>query len=212
MFNVLIHEVESSIDLQVAGSIIFADLTAEKAETQQRRSRRKMKDRNFPCYSVKVPVDCNIAYLRLKVHEKTGRRLLNQRLHVLTGNSDDQIICVLDLHERDNSKDLKDFVTSPTNTVCHIIISYQDAESVGDNVAGTRTRKRHGKIDIEAEEIILSTLTEIAFQGMENVDKGRKTKRRREERGFRGTFLQSSPNNDTENGNEAARVVIDCDD
>lgn len=189
------------MDLDVAASIIFADQTAEQAEDQPRRSRRKMKDRNFPCHSVKIPVSCNIAHLRLKVHEKTGKRLLRQCLHLLKENSGDQVYA-LKLEDKDNSKDFRAFVPGPLGTVYHIIMSYEGVASADESTVGANTRKRHGKIDTDAEEMILSTLTEIAFQGMGYVETGRKTKKRREERGFRGTFLHSSPNNDVINDNE----------
>jgi hypothetical protein len=191
VFNICVYEVEGGIDLDVAASAILADLDTSVVPSQQRRSRRKKKGA-FPIHSLQVPKEGNLAQLRLVIHEKTGKRLLHQSLHLIDKNTS----ALMDLTETDNSKGLSGFISDQVEGDSHIIMTYKENDS-GEQNEKRRTRKRPTKIDDEMEESLLSTLTELAFRGMKSdqydVCKGKRMKRRREERGFRGTFLASSP-------------------
>ena len=77
-------------------------------------------------------------------------------------------------------------------------MTYKDADFTNEQDGKSiSTRSRVPKIDADKEEGILATLSELAFRGTKSSDygvvPGRKAKKRREEKGFRGTFLQSSP-------------------
>lgn len=210
MFHLCVHEIEGGVDLEVAVSMIVADISAETSEDppQQRRSRRKKKEPgNFPTHSVSVPKDCNIAHLRLIVHEKTGKRLLRQCLHLIRENAAEDQSAILELSEKDNSKDFSEFASDNDQmapTLFRLAMTYKDAEVLGEQNGGkTGTRKRPPKVDVEQEESLMSMLTELAFRGKlddYDVGNGKKKKKRREERGFRGTFLHSaSPSKDESN-------------
>lgn len=198
------------MDLEVAASLILADLSAEASEDsqQQRRSRRKKKGPgNFPSHTVQVPSDCNLAHVRLLVHEKTGKRLHRQCLHLINKKASNGVL--LELSELYNSTDFSVFIRGQPDNVSDLIMTYKDADFADSD----GTRKRPGKIDKELEDSIMSGLTELAFRGMKSdeydVGKGRKSKKRREERGFRGTFLHSSPSNET-NSNDNPDVQDDA--
>jgi len=200
MFNLCVHEVEGDVDLEVAVSTIFADLTSESEEAnpRPRRSRRKKTDGEFPSHSVLVPSDCNLAHLRLLIHEKTGKRLHQQSLYYARENASSHgESSVIELLEKDNSEDFKNFVSDANpQSIYHILMTYKhpDISNELDN-GSKRTRKRLGKVDMEVEDNIMSALTELAFRGKVDDNytvRGRKVKRQKEERGFRGTFLHSS--------------------
>jgi hypothetical protein len=194
-FSLCIHDIDGGNDLEVVASTILADLSSELSDDppHQRSSRRKKKGPgDFPSHTLKVPSTCNLAQLRLMVHEKTGKRLTRQCFHLVVESG------VQELPEKDNMKDVSEFVTGGADTVHHILMTYEDADSNdGQDSNRTGKRSRRSKVDVELEEGLMAALTELAFRGFKSdeypVGKGRKAKKRREERGFRGTFLHSSP-------------------
>lgn len=194
MFNICVHDVDGSNDLNVAASAVIASLSTELSdgiESLHRRSRRK-KNRpgGFQTHSVKVPTDCNLAHLRLLVLEQTGRKLFRQYLYLVEDSG-----AVVELLEKDNTKDFSAFVANQADDI-HILMTYKDTHTL-DHYTSAGTKKRPARIEAEVEENIISTLTELAFRGIKSDELGfgarKKSKRRREERGFRGTFLHSSP-------------------
>lgn len=199
MFNMCVHEVEGGVDLEVAVSTIFADLSSQSEEVhpRPRRSRRKKTDGEFPSHSLQVPHDCNLAHFRLLVHEKIGKRLQGQSLYYAKENASAHENGVIELLEKDNSEDFKSFISDANpQSIYHILMTYKDLDIDNELDNGSkRIRKRLGKVDMEAEDNIMFALTELAFRGKSDenyIGKGRKAKKQREERGFRGTFLHSS--------------------
>lgn len=211
MFHLCVHEVEGNMDVEVAVSTITMELSADTSQDPptQRRSRRKKKEQSFPSYSVSVPRDCNIAHLRLILHEQIGKRLLRQCLHLIRTTANGQN-STIELSENDNSKDFCEYIADEeqnASTLLHVIMTYKESEFAREqNGSNTGTRKRPSKVDVEQEESLMSMLTELAFRGKSDdycVGNGRKKKKRREERGFRGTFLYSaSPLRDSTDTNE----------
>lgn len=178
--------------MDVAASSILADLDRKKKGS-------------FPSYSLQVPMESNLARLRLVVHEKTGKRLFCQSLHLIDENN----TCRLThLPDTASLKNLADFISDQTEAVSHIIMIYNDEDS-----GSAETRKRRNpKYDAEMENGIKSALFNLAFRGMKpdeyDAGKGKKAKMPRPETGFRDTFLTSSTPEDTYTGTEDAQQTM----
>ena len=121
----------------------------------------------------------------MTVCEKTKKGVLRQCLHLITENanaSDGQSI-ILELSERDNTKGLSAYILGQANSISHLLLTYKDADCAETDKGKKKKRKRPE--DREAEANIRSYLEEVAFPG-------KKSKKRRLERGFEGILLGST--------------------
>ena len=113
------------------------------------------------------------------------------------------------LERRTTTKSFLEIVTAPPTdgagsqepqkeSTVHLILSYKSADSGTTEGKRANRKKRMSDEKREEEESLLLSLTEVACGGWKTADAGetvaggKKAKRRRQERGFQGTFLQST--------------------
>lgn len=191
-----VHDVDSGMDVDVAASNILADISSESTfdPSTQRKSRRNRKGPgDFPTYEVKMAPAGNLAHLRLLTHQASCKKLKGQRLFLLNQGGSKQLV---ELPHKDNATLIKALVEDSNDGLSHrIILTYvKDDTEETSNIDRSRRRKRSNPGDDAEEEAILSSLTDMAIGGWkeDGTSKGKKKNKRREERGFQGTFLQSS--------------------
>lgn len=201
----LVHEIESNVDVGVAADMIRCDVEnnnePQSSGGRPRRSRKAKggSEGGFPADEIEMALDGNLAHLRLLLHQSKGKKLAGQRLHMLHTSTSDQQVSELD--NGSNLKSLQEIITGepPSGKASnselledypiHLILSYADT---GRN--GRRMRRE----EREEEDNLLASLTEMQCLGWKDGDGsevgagGKKAKSRRQERGFQGTFLQSS--------------------
>ena len=215
--KVIVHEVDSGSDIEVAASLIMMDVKQEKemlvSATGRPRRSRKARGDSFgggtggPVHEIEMALDGNLAHFRLLLNQSKDKKLYGQRLYLIRDESS-----VEELEAGSNNiKTMQEIISGPLPTTdisssiaadstIHMALSYNSIDSSKPN-----TRKRVSEEEKEEEETLLFSLTEIQDGGWKTsgvVIGGTKTKRRRQERGFQGTFLQStefSPQQDSDN-------------
>lgn len=204
--KIIVHQIESGMNIDVAASSIALTLSSNEVQeaTSQRRGLRKRKAKGaFPVHIVEMALDGNLAHFRLLLYQVSRESVRNQRLFImtqplqepsateLTHVSDEETM--LDLISKSSCND--DCPTEEEHTI-HVIMSYED--SVAQNKRGTG--KRMSKEERDEEDAIIATLTDKACGGWKTADvvgRGKKPGKR-QERGFQGTFLQSSLSQNSE--------------
>mmetsp|Transcript_21335 Transcript_21335/g.46317 ORF Transcript_21335/g.46317 Transcript_21335/m.46317 type:complete len:1522 (+) Transcript_21335:285-4850(+) len=224
LLRALVHEVESGTDIDVAASQIMLDVSNENVQLSANgRPRRSRKARGgegggFPVYEVEMALDGNLAHFRLLLHQSKSKKLCGQRLFLVHTSSSESEHTAEELTPgRDNLRTIHDIISgvSYNNEVSnaelqkdctvHVVLSYDSAASSTSDKMKPNTRKRMTQEEKEEEEHLLLSLTEIACGGWKTADAsdlvigGKKSKRRRQERGFQGTFLQSTEFNVQDN-------------
>lgn len=207
MCKIFVYEVESDTSIDVAASLIAVDISEESAPTSvaSGRPRRSRKYRGgegrFPVDELDMAVDGNLAHLRLLLHQIKGKKLRGQKLFLLR-MSPSMCKSELSYEELDSTSNVKSmheivFGSSSTNEeisnlsdcTIHLVLSYDDSSG------GKRSTRRQLTSEEKAEEETLHfSLLDIAYMGwnVDDANKSNRTKQRRQERGFQGTFLQSS--------------------
>jgi len=207
-----IHEIDSGSDIVVATSLIMLDISSDQ-ETQQtssngrpQRSRKARGDKgSFPTHELEMALDGNLAHFRLLLHQSKGKKLFDQRLFLISPGSSVEAQELLP--GESNLKTMQELAASgssqgETSTAAdcelHMALTYGSSDSTSDTTK-PNSRKRVSRQEEKAEEeVLLVTLSDIACGGWKTADGndvvvgGKKTKRRRQERGFQGTFLQST--------------------
>lgn len=221
MSKICVHEIEDHMAVDVAASQIMASnsiSTADESHSSvypQRRSRRKRMDQEmFRTYNLEMSPNANLAHLRLLLHEKSDKNLLGQNLFFLVPSvmpSSDLPIAYEIKYASNNDTlrdficalcgDSKDIITKIRESTVHLLMSYNDGKC-NENERRPLTRKRQTPEEKELEEAVMSSLTEAACNGLDVFEKldiaeigsRTKSKKRKVEKGFNGTFLQSSTN------------------
>jgi len=221
MSKICVHEIEDHMAVDVAASQIMASnsiSTADESNSSvypKRRSRRKRMDHEmFRTYNLEMSPHANLAHLRLLLHEKSDKKLLGQNLFFLVPsvmpssdlpiayeikfatNNDTlrEFICAL-------CGDSEDIITKICESTIHLLMSYNNG-ICNDDERRPLTRKRQTPEEKALEEAVMSSLTEAACNGFDESDEPdiagigsrTKSKKRKVEKGFSGTFLQSSSN------------------
>jgi hypothetical protein len=212
--KVFVHEVENGTSIDVAASIITVNASHENnlsltATGRPRRSRKARGDEGiYSVEEVEMAVDGNLAHLRLLLHQYKGKKIHGQRLYLLQTHppkcedaptftellheydrkSIHEILSLLDSNYEARSADKQGNRTIHI----HMVLSYDDGES-----NKTNKRTRLNKEEKDEEDGLVLSLSDIACGGWKSDDgnvviEGKQTKRRRQERGFQGTFLQST--------------------
>ncbi len=219
MCKICVHEIEDHMAVDVAASQITASnslSTSDDPHTSaytQRRSRRKRTEQQmFITHNLDMSPHANIAHLRLRLHEKTDKKLLGQRLFILVPSvmpSSDLPIAYEIKFESNNSTfrdficvlcgDSEDVIAKMHESTVHLLMSYNSGNCTEDDRRRT-TRKRQTPEEKELEEAVMSSLTEAASNGLgvsdepdiAGIGSRASSKKRKVEKGFSGTFLQSS--------------------
>ena len=220
--KVFVHEVENGASIDVAASIIVVDasnrdtpIPSLSATGRPRRS-RKCRGKEVGVYSVddvEMALDGNLAHLRLLLHQTKRKKILGQKLfllHTLSEHADapqfteltheyneKSLLELVSLSDSNNSK-----VGSPgkqENCKIHLVMSYDDHESSQPN-----KRTRLNKVNKDEEDDLILSLSNISNGGWRSDDGyvvmgGKQSKRRRQERGFQGTFLQTTEFDERDN-------------
>ena len=219
--TIRVHEIEDFMNVEVAASKIVSDLSISSGDepsssSNQRRSRRKRSEQGeFPAHKIEISPHGNLAHLRLLLHESTSKKLLGQRLflllpsilpsagdsspvHEMVHGQNGSSLC--EIIREQSCLDEAGIIHKMKEKVIHLIMSYNDGESNELSEGRPNSRRRQTPTEQHEENAIMSSLTEVAFGGWEGSDNiyggssdGKKNPRTRKvERGFRGTFLQSS--------------------
>ena len=216
LWKMRVYEIEDHMNPEVAASQIISDLSislidhSSSSTTRKTRRKRKMLG-EFPIYEVEMSPDGNLAHLRLLFHQSTTKKLHGQRLFQLhlSAVSSADAMSVSELTHESNSRTLSELfygssrpsesstANNQEENIFHLMMSYNSGEPC-ESSKRPNTRKRQTQSDLDEEEHILSSLTELAYGGLKTDDvsngtlPGKMSKKRRQEKGFRGTFLQSS--------------------
>mmetsp|Transcript_12522 Transcript_12522/g.23139 ORF Transcript_12522/g.23139 Transcript_12522/m.23139 type:complete len:710 (+) Transcript_12522:254-2383(+) len=217
--KVFVHEVENGMDIDVSASQIMLDVSQNNtalSSSSTGRPRRSRKARGggggggFPLYEVEMALDGNLAHFRLLLHQSKSKKLFGQRLFLLRISSSASEESAEELPPGSNLKTIQDIIAgSPSDSevsnpelqkdcTIHLILSYNCVDTSKSDGTKQSTRKRLSQEEKEEEEYLLLSLSEVACGGWKTADasdtviRGKKSKRRRQERGFQGTFLQSS--------------------
>ena len=207
--KVIVHEVDNGADATVAASSIMLDVSAEKEmlasnNGRPRRSRKARGDGGggFPVHEIEMALDGNLAHFRLLLHQR-DKKLYGQRLFLLRNDASEEVEELFS--GSSNLKTMQEIALSTSNAdatdntedfTIHMILAYESFDNSKPN-----TRKRVSEEEKQEEETIHYSLLEIQAGGWKTADVndvsdiavgGKKTKRRRHERGFQGTFLQST--------------------
>ena len=172
-----IHQIDSGSDDLLATSLIKIDI-------------------RFPTHELEMALDGNLAYFRLLLKQNKGKKLFNQRLFLIC--SDSSVEAQELLPDKSNLKTMQELAASgssnveaSTNSDCelHMALTYRTSNLPNSSDRRLRLEEREGEVGLIA----------IACGGWKTADGsndvvvgGKKTKRLRQERGFRGTFLQST--------------------
>ena len=210
MCKILVYEVENDTSIDVATSIIMVELSEENdpssvATGRPRRSRKCRGGGRFPVVEIEMANDGNLAHLRLLLHQLKGKKLLGQRLFLLRNSPqlDDVPHLYEELDHTNNEKSIheiifgsdstnEDISNSAANTI-HLVLSYADS-----NDGKRNSRRQLSPAEKTEEEALHFSLLDIAYVGWNADDSNDKSvtvnrsKQRRQERGFQGTFLQSA--------------------
>ena len=213
--KIFVHEVENGTSVDVAASSIMVNVFSNNSPsltvTGRPRRSRKARGEEGCIYSTEdfeMALDGNLAHLRLLLHHYKGKKLLRQRLFLLH-------ICSPEGKEKPSAKELtheyniksmheiaisfahdSDSIVGSTDKLqdhtIHLILSYDDGVP---NKPNNRTRSNQEEID--EEDSLALALFDVACGGWKSdvgsVSIGVKPiKRPRQERGFQGTFLQST--------------------
>lgn len=204
--KIIVHQIESGMNIDVAASSIAVNTSSHEAQeaTNQRRGLRKRKAKGaFPNHVVEMALDGNLAHFRLLLYQVSRERVRNQRLYIMTQQLEEPSVTELThASDDDTMQDLiskstcnDNFTTEDEHTI-HVIMSYEDSAAQNKRGAG----KRMSKEERDEEDAIIATLSDKACGGWKTadvVDRGKKV-RKRQERGFQGTFLQSSLSQNSE--------------
>ena len=210
--KVFVHEIENGVELDVAASIIMANASNENtpsvtATGRPRRSRKARGDEGvYSVEEVEMALDGNLAHLRLLLHQCKGKKIQGQRLYLLHTSSPEceDAPSFTELADESNKKRMHEiiFVPDSNNEVSsadkqgdctiHLILKYDDNES-----RKTNKRTRLNQEERDEEDNLALSLSDVACGGWKSEDGSvvigeKQTKRRRQERGFQGTFLQST--------------------
>lgn len=211
--KVIVHQIERGMSVDVAASSIAVNASSNEVQeaTNQRRGLRKRKAKGaFPTHVVEMALDGNLAHFRLLLYQVSRESVRNQRLYIMTQQLEEPSVTEL-THASDNdtmqhlilkSTCNDNFTTEEEHTI-HVIMSYEDSDAQNKRGAG----KRMSKEEKDEEDAIIATLSDKACGGWKTADvvgRGKKS-RTRQERGFQGTFLQSSlsQNSETEQNTSA---------
>ena len=227
MCKIFVYEVENGTSIDVAASLIVVDASEDNApssvfasERPHRSRKSRVGEGRFPVNEIDMALNGNLAHLRLLLHQQKGKRLLGQRLFLLRTSAPHSYEVL------DHTSDLKSMYEIVFGSVLpieecsdftdcitiHLVLSY-------DSSSSKRRRKLTPEEETEQEDLHFSLL-EIADVGWNPNNsndikaRGPRTKQRRQERGFQGTFLQSadfdlpgSPSNE-HNGAKSEKAVL----
>jgi hypothetical protein len=208
-YKFIIHEYDASLDAAAVQSILENDsrLRSEDESTVQTNIRRSSRKKNLTsktAFELNVDKSKNLAQLRLLIYEKcNNKRISTQQLWLFWYNVDLREGMMIELlgvwNELTMEEVLKD-IPAPIVDQPEIIIALVSACSTHSlNCTETETSI------IEEDEVVLDSLVKLATQDdceTPGGETGRKSKRGRE-RGFAGTFLQSSVLSDEQDTNAA---------
>lgn len=203
----VVHQVENATSIEVAASSIMinASIAESPLLSATGRPRRSCKARGTGVYSVEaieMALDGNLAHLRLLLHQLKGKKLYGQRLFLLFMIStkvevkeltlDDNLKTMHDLAiiSAFDSNCNSDYTDSKQDCTIYLVLSYDDVESTKSN----NSRIRHNQEEKDEDDYIALALSDIACGGWktDDVSSVKQIKRQRQERGFQGTFLQST--------------------
>jgi hypothetical protein len=210
-----VHEVENGTSIDVAASIIIVDaanrnipIPSLTATGRPRRSRkcRGVEGGVYSVDDVEMALDGNLAHLRLLLHQTKRKKILGQKLFLLhtspPQHDDAPLFTELTMAHNENFMHEIVSLSDSNNEVgsadkqkdykIHLVLSYDDNES-----SKPYKRKRLNKVDKDEEDDLILSLSNISSGGWKSDDGnavmgGKQSKRRKQERGFQGTFLQST--------------------
>ncbi|KAL7551081.1 hypothetical protein ACHAWF_014279, partial [Thalassiosira exigua] len=217
--KIVVHEVEGGDDVEVAASQILADAAQsddapQLSATGRPRRSQKARGGGFPVYEIKMALDGNLAHLRLLLHQSKSKKLYGQQLFLMhTGSVSAEATGKLTReltysHNLDTLQEITSGLPSNNESIqpeqqkdcnVHMILTYTGDRSGKAEGRRASTRKRISREEKDEEDNLQASLTEVQCGGWKTADGeivtgGKKSKKRRQERGFQGTFLSSMSN------------------
>jgi len=216
--KVLVHKVENDMAIDVSASQIAVAMSNDNdplipSNGRPRRSRKARGEgggSGFPVHEIEMALDGNLAHFRLLLHQSKNEQLFGQRLFLLRVEHSVFEEQTEELTHKSNLKTIHEIISGATslsqssnpetqkNCTVHFILSYSSVDSGNSDGMRRSARKRMNQEQKEEDHNLLLSLTGIACGGWKTADasdvvaKGKKPKRRRQERGFQGTFLHQS--------------------
>jgi hypothetical protein len=202
-----VYQVENGTLIDNAASSIMINASSSESSplSATGRPRRSCKARRTGVYSVEdieMALEGNLAHLRLLLHQFKGKKLYGQRLFLLYMIS--SRVEVKELTFDDNLKTMHDLATisaldsncnidnadSKQDCTIYLILSYDEVQLAKTNNGKARPNQE----EIDEDDNLALALSDIACGGWKTDDVGsvKQVKRRKLERGFQGTFLQST--------------------
>ncbi|EJK73427.1 hypothetical protein THAOC_04954 [Thalassiosira oceanica] len=212
--RVVVHEIEDEecFDVEVAARQIALYLESNDSSETGAATGKGLG--GFPVREYELALDANLSHLRLLIHQGNSKPLFNQRLFLLPASAG------LDAVELDrgaaNSKTMYETATGITCNPEMDVHSYHTLRLIlvhGNSDDGAKKGRRRAKMTDEEkslEQAMMATLMETACLGWKDSSNAKKNKEpRRQERGFQGTFLQSSDpmNGSTSSDTEIVKVA-----
>ncbi|KAL3827212.1 hypothetical protein ACHAXA_006767 [Cyclostephanos tholiformis] len=215
--KVFVHEVENGTSIDVAASSIIVDASNRNTPlltaTGRPRRSRKSRGEEVGVYSVdevEMALDGNVAHLRLLLYQYKGKKILGQKLFLLhtSAPEHDDAPLFTELSKEYDEKMMHEIVSLPNSNdgadkqedcEIHLILSYDD-----DETSKLKKRTRLNKEDKDEEDDLVLSLSNISNGGWKSDDGNvvigeKQSKRRKRERGFQGTFLQSTEIDERDN-------------
>jgi hypothetical protein len=181
-----VHEFDGSIGTDRCLSAIEMELCNSEINGSVRRSRRK-NDRSKKVFSFYESKRSNLAQMRLRVYEKSENKNISSHQLSVFGFTDDSKGIYIELPSDWNERSLDSILSSlPVNLI---------TGSKMQLILNSRSCRDQSELGIEENEECDDSMFDMLLQlatGDESPQATKRGKRRREERGFSGTFLQSS--------------------
>ena len=181
-----VHEFDGSIGTDRCLSAIEMELCNSEINGSVRRSRRKH-DRSKKVFSFYESKKSNLAQMRLRVYEKSENKNISSHQLSVFGFTDDSKGIYIELPSEWNERSLDSILSSlPVNLITgsKLQLILNSRSSVDQSELGVEDNE-------ECDDSMFDMLLQLAT-GDESPQAMKRGKRRRQERGFSGTFLQSS--------------------
>jgi hypothetical protein len=194
----VVHEFAGGVDDAAAQAMVEKELSGKSDNetptvTNLRRSSRKRNVSSNTVYAFNCKKHDNLAQFRLRIYERSNnKKIATHRLAVFVFNADSQEGTMMEIlgswNELRMEEVLKKFpLLIPFEDTIHIVLV-----SIGDADNIFKKGTSFDKTDIDDDSALFDVLMHIAtgVDSPNNQNNGKK--KRSEERGFAGTFLQSS--------------------
>ena len=181
-----VHEFDGSKATDQCLSAIEMELFNTEINGSVRRSRRN-NDRSKKVFSFHESKKSNLAQMRLRIYEKSENKHISNHQLAVFGFTEDSKVFYIELLPEWNERSIESILSD-----LPVSLLKESKLQVILNSLSSRDRSEFGAEENgECDDTVFDMLLQLAT-GDESPQVTKRGKRRREERGFSGTFLQSS--------------------